>query len=80
MMLTKDKLNRINELARKSKAEGLSVKEQKEQKNLREEYLQNVRKSFKNQLKSTKIVDEEGNDVTPQKLKDEKERSKKDFH
>ncbi|AOM83098.1 DUF896 domain-containing protein [Salisediminibacterium beveridgei] len=79
-MLTKDKLNRINELARKSKAEGLSVKEQKEQKSLRAEYLQNVRKSFKNQLKSTKIVDEEGTDVTPQKLKDEKERAKKGFH
>lgn len=79
-MLDNHKITRINELARKSKSEGLSLKEQKEQKKLREEYLKNVRKSFKNQLKSMKVVDETGTDVTPQKLKDEKEKSKKDFH
>lgn len=79
-MLDNNKITRINELARKSKSEGLSLKEQKEQKKLREEYLKNVRKSFKNQLKSVKVVDETGTDVTPQKLKDEKEQSKKDYH
>ncbi|ADH99341.1 DUF896 domain-containing protein [Salisediminibacterium selenitireducens] len=79
-MLDNNKITRINELARKSKSEGLSLKEQKEQKKLREEYLKNVRKSFKNQLKSMKVVDETGTDVTPQKLKDEKEKSKKDYH
>lgn len=73
-MLAKEKLDRINTLARKSKSEGLSIKEQKEQKELRNEYLKNVRKSFKNQLKSVKVVDEEGNDVTPDKLKDEKNK------
>ncbi|UCZ51629.1 DUF896 domain-containing protein [Bacillus shivajii] len=71
-MLSKDKIQRINELSKKSKAEGLTLKEQKEQKKLREEYLQNVRQSFKNQLKSVKVVDDEGNDVTPDKLKKEK--------
>ncbi|MCE7794503.1 DUF896 domain-containing protein [Salipaludibacillus sp. CUR1] len=71
-MLSKDKIQRINELARKSKSEGLSLKEQKEQKDLRQEYLKNVRQSFKNQLTSVKVVDEEGNDVTPDKLKHEK--------
>lgn len=79
-MLKNDKITRINELAHKAKTEGLSMEEKNEQKKLREEYLQNLRKSFKNQLKSVKVVDEEGTDVTPQKLKDEKERSKKDFH
>lgn len=74
-MLSNDKLKRINELAAKAKSEGLSIKEQKEQKELREAYLKNVRKSLKNQLKSVKVVDEEGNDVTPQKLKDEKSRN-----
>lgn len=74
-MLEQSKIARINELARKSKDEGLNLKEQKEQKELRSEYLKNVRKSFKNQLKSVKVVDEEGQDVTPEKLKEEKRNS-----
>ncbi|KGX93078.1 hypothetical protein N781_11705 [Pontibacillus halophilus JSM 076056 = DSM 19796] len=76
-MLSQDKLDRINVLANKSKSEGLTLTEQKEQKKLREEYLKNVRKSFKNHLHSMKVVDPEGNDVTPQKLKEEQERNKK---
>ncbi|MUK90734.1 DUF896 domain-containing protein [Ornithinibacillus sp. L9] len=76
-MLSKEKLERINVLSRKSKNEGLTDDEKVEQKNLREEYLKNVRKSFKNQFKSMTVVDREGNDVTPQKVKDLQERSKK---
>ena len=38
-MLEKDKLERINELARKKKAEGLDEIELAEQKQLREEYI-----------------------------------------
>ncbi|NJP36269.1 DUF896 domain-containing protein [Alkalicoccus luteus] len=71
-MISKEKLDRINLLAKKAKTDGLSIKEQKEQKELRQEYLKNVRSSFKNQLSSVKVVDEEGNDVTPVKLKAEK--------
>ncbi|WP_416150743.1 DUF896 domain-containing protein [Salipaludibacillus sp. HK11] len=74
-MLNKDKLQRINELAKKSKSDGLSLKEQQEQKKLREEYLKNVRKSFKNQLSSVKVVDEQGTDVTPKKLKEEQKKN-----
>ncbi|WP_106497540.1 DUF896 domain-containing protein [Lentibacillus sp. Marseille-P4043] len=69
-MIAKEKLDRINKLANKSKTEGLTDKEKKEQKELRQEYLQNVRKSFKNQFKTMTVVDREGNDVTPQKLRD----------
>ncbi|SES77646.1 Uncharacterized protein YnzC, UPF0291/DUF896 family [Oceanobacillus limi] len=76
-MLTKEKLDRINTLSRKSKNEGLTEQEKIEQKELRQEYLKNVRKSFKNQFKSMTVVDREGNDVTPQKVKDLQERSKK---
>ncbi|QKS71347.1 DUF896 domain-containing protein [Paenalkalicoccus suaedae] len=71
-MISQDKLARINALANKAKSEGLSLKEQKEQKELRQEYLKNVRSSFRNQLSSVKVVDEDGNDVTPSKLKEEK--------
>jgi uncharacterized protein YnzC (UPF0291/DUF896 family) len=76
-MISKDKLARINQLAKKAKTEGLTDKEKKEQQTLRKEYLGNVRSSFKNQLKTMKVVDPLGNDVTPQKLKDEQERNKK---
>ncbi|WP_010093269.1 DUF896 domain-containing protein [Ornithinibacillus scapharcae] len=76
-MLSKEKLERINTLAKKAKTpEGLSDSEKLEQKSLREEYLQNVRSSFKNQLKTTTVIDPAGNDVTPQKLRDMQNRSK----
>ncbi|WLR52543.1 DUF896 domain-containing protein [Bacillus tianshenii] len=74
-MLSKEKINRINELSRKSKAEGLTNEEKEEQHNLRQEYLQAFRGSMKDTLKSVKIVDPNGKDVTPQKLKDEKDKS-----
>ncbi|WP_077621880.1 DUF896 domain-containing protein [Sediminibacillus massiliensis] len=75
-MLSKEKLDRINVLAKKAKDDGLNLKEQKEQKELREEYLKNVRKSFKNQFKSMKVVDPEGNDVTPKKVQELKDRER----
>lgn len=76
-MISKEKLERINELARKSKSEVLTNKEKEEQKELRQEYLLNVRKSFKNQFKSMTVMDREGNDVTPEKVRDLQERNKK---
>lgn len=79
-MLAKDKINRINELARKSKKEGLDKQEKEEQKKLREEYLKNVRKSFKNQFKSMKVVDPNGDDVTPDKVKALKDTNKNKLH
>lgn len=68
-MLSKEKLARINELAKKSKEIGLTEIEAKEQSKLRGEYLQTFRSSMLNTLKSVKIVDPKGNDVTPEKLK-----------
>lgn len=68
-MLSEDKLRRINELSKKKKEHGLTDAELKEQSELREEYLQNLRKGFRNHIEGLKIVDEEGNDVTPDKLK-----------
>lgn len=69
-MITKEKLARINELANKAKRKTLTKAEKNEQAKLRHEYLQGVRQSFKNQFKSMKVVDPEGTDVTPQKVKD----------
>ncbi|MGI6731224.1 MAG: DUF896 domain-containing protein [Anaerovoracaceae bacterium] len=58
-MLPKEKIERINELARKCKAEGLTEEEKAEQAKLREEYLSKFRESFKSQLDSIKIVDDD---------------------
>jgi uncharacterized protein YnzC (UPF0291/DUF896 family) len=76
-MLSKEKLARINILAKKAKNEGLTEKEKVEQKTLREEYLNNVRGSFTNQFKSMTVIDPEGNDVTPQKVRDLQNKNKK---
>lgn len=76
-MISKEKINRINELSKKSKEAGLTDAEKEEQKELRQEYLKNVRKSFKNQFKSMTVMDPEGNDVTPKKVRDMQDRNKK---
>ncbi len=55
--MDKKKIDRINELAKKSKTTGLTDIEKAEQKSLREEYLNAVRKSFKAQLDNIEIVD-----------------------
>lgn len=68
-MLSKEKLNRINQLAKKAKSEGLTNEEKQEQQQLREEYLQNIRKSFSGTIKNMKVIDPNGDDVTPQKVK-----------
>ncbi|PLS34630.1 hypothetical protein CYV26_09340 [Carnobacterium maltaromaticum] len=69
-MLEKNKMNRINELANKAKKEGLTITEQAEQKQLREEYLTAFRGGMRHHIEGMKVVDDEGNDVTPEKLKD----------
>ncbi|WP_257350514.1 DUF896 domain-containing protein [Pseudalkalibacillus decolorationis] len=74
-MLPQHKIDRINELARKSKSDGLDPKEKEEQQKLRKEYLKAFRGDFKNQLRTIKVVDPEGNDVTPEKLKNEQKRN-----
>ncbi len=56
-MLCKEKIDRINELARKSKTAGLSEEEKLEQQALRMEYLEAFRKSFRAQLENIEIVD-----------------------
>lgn len=68
-MLSKEKIARINELAKKAKSTGLTETEAKEQSKLRGEYLASFRSSMLNTLSNVKVIDPEGNDVTPEKLK-----------
>lgn len=59
--MEKQKIDRINALARKSKAEGLTPGEKTEQKRLRDEYIAEYRANLKAQLDNTVIVDADGN-------------------
>ena len=58
-MLTKEKIDRINELARKSKTVCLTPEEKEEQAELRKEYLGKFREHFKNHLESIRFVDDD---------------------
>lgn len=53
-------IDRINELARKAKAEGLTEWEEMERSALRREYIDSVLGNLKSQLDHTYIVDEKG--------------------
>lgn len=58
-MVSKEKLERINFLAKKAKSEGLTEAEKNEQGILRKEYLTSFRSTFRRQLDSIEIVDPE---------------------
>ena len=55
-----ERLDRINELARKSRAVGLTDEEKEEQQRLRAEYVAAVRKNAEMQLGNTYIVEPDG--------------------
>jgi len=56
-MLEKEKMNRINELARASKERTLSNDEKAEQETLRKEYIKKFRENFKAHLDNIEIKD-----------------------
>lgn len=58
--MDKNKIERINELARKKKAEGLTENEKAEQAKLRHEYLAEFRENLKAMLDNTIIQEPDG--------------------
>ncbi len=58
--MTEEKIARINALARKAKAEGLTEEEKAEQAVLRREYIDSVKASLVGQLENTYLVDAQG--------------------
>ncbi len=54
------KIARINELYKKSKAEGLTEEEKQEQQQLRQEYIQAIRGNLRGQLDNISIMNEDG--------------------
>lgn len=59
--MSKTRLERINELARKAKTEGLTAEEIAERDVLRKEYVAAVLGNVRAQLDNTYVVDEQGN-------------------
>lgn len=70
--MKKEKIDRINELAHKSKSVGLTEAEKAEQAVLRREYIDSFKASLVGQLENTYIVDEKGNKKKVQRKSDGK--------
>lgn len=56
-------IQRINELAKKAKAVGLTEEEKQEQAQLRKEFVQSVVGDLRSQLDNTYVVDKDNNKV-----------------
>ena len=68
--MNQQQIDRINALARKAKAEGLTEEEKAEQAILRRAYIDSVLGNLKGQLDHTVVVDEKGR---RRKLREKKE-------
>ena len=58
--MTEEKIARINELYKKSKAEGLTEAEKKEQQILRREFIDSFRNNLRGHLDNISIQEEDG--------------------
>ena len=70
MAQPQERLDRINELARKAKTTGLTDAEIEERAALREAYLKDFRAGFAQQLTTTQYFDKQGREITPKKVKE----------
>jgi uncharacterized protein YnzC (UPF0291/DUF896 family) len=61
---------RINELAKKAKAEGLTELEKVERKDLRQKYLRTFREGFKSDIEMLRVFDKSGKEITPKKVQE----------
>lgn len=59
-MITQKTIDRINELAHKSKKEELTPAEKEEQKMLRQEYIEAIRGNIRSQLDNVDIIEADG--------------------
>jgi len=68
-LISKELLARINELAHKAKAVGLTELEELERKDLRQKYLKEFRAGFRQQVEMLQVYDKDGKEVTPEKVR-----------
>ncbi|MBQ7392688.1 MAG: DUF896 domain-containing protein [Clostridia bacterium] len=78
--MEKEKIARINELAKKSKEVGLNEEEIAEQKALRAEYIAEFRASFTGILENTVIQYPDGSRQSLPDMRDEKKNKKNNNH
>ena len=69
-------LDRINELAKIQRTVGLTDNQKAEQKELREDYLRQIRGQVLDSFSGLTVIDPLGNDVTPEKLKEEQAKNR----
>ena len=65
--MKQEHIDRINELAKKAKGEGLTPEETEERDRLRKAYIADFRKSLEAHLENTYVVDTKGNKTKLQK-------------
>ena len=70
--MDKKLIDRINELAHKSKAEGLTEEEKKEQAELRKQYLETFRKNLRASLENIELEYPDGKVVSLKERHDER--------
>ena len=70
--MTDEKIQRINELAKKAKTEGLTDEEKAEQQTLRQEYIEAYRKNLEAQLGSIVVQNPDGSRHKLQKKNENK--------
>ena len=68
-LISKELLARINELAHKAKAEGLTELEEAERQELRQKYLKEFHAGFRRQVEMLQVYDKDGKEVTPEKVR-----------
>ncbi len=73
------KIARINELYKKSKGEGLTEEEKKEQKELRQQYIASIRGNLRGQLDNISILNQDGS-VTELKKVGQRNQQKKSLN
>lgn len=83
-MVTKEQIDRINELAKKKKTVGLTEEEQAEQKALYREYIDAFKANLKSQLETIEVVDDDKKEVRKiekevEELEETLEESEKKF-
>ena len=67
-------LERINELAKKQREEGLTNAEMVEQTVLQQDYLREIRGQVLNTVSGITVLDPLGEDVTPEKIRQQRKR------
>lgn len=67
--MTDEMIKRINALSKKSKTEGLTEEEKKEQADLRAEYIRQFRQGMMNTLENVYVMDKDGNKIKVEKKK-----------